>query len=166
MWKKACLISALSVIGAHAALGATKFSPTLQPVPATPAEAKAQKEREERNKAAAIAFYKTQNTKDWEAAKQYLGDKWIEHNTHAPDGLEGLEKFYRSLRERMPEHQAIIRQAFAQGDLVVLHIHDLPYPDVRGTALIAFFRFENDKIVEHWDVKTDIPGVANYNSMF
>jgi predicted SnoaL-like aldol condensation-catalyzing enzyme len=166
MWKKACLIAALSIAGAHAARAETATTPTLQAVPTTPEAAKAQKQREERNKAAAIAFYKTQNTQDWAAARKFLGDKWIEHNTHAPDGIEGLEKLYRSLRERTPEHRSVIRRAFAQGDLVVLHINDLAYPDVRGTALIAFFRFENDKIVEHWDVKQDIPGLANYNSMF
>lgn len=166
MWKQLCWAMALSMAGVITAAAETATTPTLQPVPATPAAARAQKEQEERNKAAAIAFYRTQNTRDWEGAKQYLGDHWIEHNSNAPDGLAGLEKFYRMLKERIPEHQSIIRRAFAEGDLVILHVHDLPEPDSRGTSLIAMFRFENGKIVEHWDVHQDVPGLANYNSMF
>ena len=123
MWKGLCLAVALSTAGVVTAFAETPTTPTLQPIPTTPAAARAQKEQEERNKAAAIAFYRTQNSKDWEAARQFLGDHWIEHNAGAPDGLKGLEMFYKLLGERMPRHEAVIRAAFAQGNLVVLHIH-------------------------------------------
>lgn len=160
-----CLILPLLLAAGH--VGAeTRTTPTLQPVPMTAAAAQAQKEQEERNKAAAIAFYLTQNTMDWAAARQYVGDYWIEHNSGAPDGLEGLEKYYKRLKEKLPQHLSIIRRAFAQGNLVMLHVHDLPEPGSRGFALIVFLRFENGKIVEHWDVHNEVPGLSNYNGVF
>jgi len=166
MLKPLSLLCALLVVVGRAAQSETPTTPTLQSVPTTAATARLQKEREERNKAAAIAFYETQNTKDWQAAKQYVGDHWIDHNSGARDGLDALENYYKILKERLPQHRSIIRRAFAQGDLVMLHVHDLPEPDQRGTALIAFFRFENDKIVEHWDVHEDVLGMSNYNGQF
>jgi predicted SnoaL-like aldol condensation-catalyzing enzyme len=40
-------------------------------------------------------------------------------------------------------------------------------PDDRGTAAADFFRFENGKIVEHWNVLQPVPETANNdNSMF
>lgn len=163
---KLCLVLPLLLAAGHVARAETRTTPTLQPAPTTAAAAQAQKEQEERNKAAAIAFYLTQNTMDWAAARQYVGDYWIEHNSGAQDGLEGLEKYYKRLKEKLPQHQSIIRRALAQGNLVMLHVHDLPEPGSRGFALIVFLRFENGKIVEHWDVHQEVPGLSHYNGAF
>jgi predicted SnoaL-like aldol condensation-catalyzing enzyme len=40
-------------------------------------------------------------------------------------------------------------------------------PDNSGRALADYFRLENGKVVEHWDVIQDIPQTsANDNGMF
>ncbi len=150
------MLNRISILAAGFLLGASS-------APAAPPADHAQ---EAHNKAAAIAFYKTQNTHDWAAARQYIGDHWIEHAPHAQPGIAGLEHFYERLQEVGPQHQSIVLRAFAQGDLVALHVHDIPEPGARGSALIVFLRFENGKIVEHWHVVQNVPGLSNYNGMF
>ena len=55
----------------------------------------------------------------------------------------------------------------AEGDLVVVHSHNIPVPGTRGKAVIDIFRVENGKIVELWDVVQEVPEAAkNNNTMF
>lgn len=123
--------------------------------------------QEERNKANAIAFYNTQNTRDWEAARQYVADSFIENHPRVPKGFPGivaLESFYKVLR---PEHQSVVHRALAEGDLVALHVRDIDESGRKGTALIAFYRFDkNGKIVEHWNALQPVVGAMNANGMF
>ena len=56
---------------------------------------------------------------------------------------------------------------FADGDYVILHVHNVPTPGSRGNAIIDIFKLENGKVVEHWDVRQEIPEQsANSNTMF
>jgi predicted SnoaL-like aldol condensation-catalyzing enzyme len=127
-----------------------------------------QHEKEERNKAAAIAYYNTQNTHDWQAARSYLSDDYVEHHPKTPKGIPGLkavEGMYRSMIG--PQFQAIILRVFAEGDLVAMHIRDIDEPGMKGTVLIAFFRFDDKgKIAEHWHALQPVVGPMNVNGMF
>jgi predicted SnoaL-like aldol condensation-catalyzing enzyme len=56
---------------------------------------------------------------------------------------------------------------FADGDYVILHVHNVPAAGARGNAIVDIFRLENGKVVEHWDVRQEIPEqAANSNTMF
>jgi predicted SnoaL-like aldol condensation-catalyzing enzyme len=60
-----------------------------------------------------------------------------------------------------------IKRAVAEGDLVVTHSLLKTSPEDRGTAVADFFRLEDSKIVEHWDVLQPIPeSAANEHPMF
>jgi predicted SnoaL-like aldol condensation-catalyzing enzyme len=52
--------------------------------------------------------------------------------------------------------------------VVFAHCHYTYGPrDPRGKAIAEVFRFENDRIVEHWDVIQDVPAESkNPNGMF
>lgn len=122
----------------------------------------------EANKALVTAFYDAAiNQKDYEAASQYLGDQYIQHNPTAPDGPEGLKSFIDFLKARFPAQRGEIRRVIAEGDLVALHIHSTRGDDTPGRAIVDIFRVADGKVVEHWDVIQDIPAeAANTNGMF
>ena len=122
----------------------------------------------EANKKAVVEFYnKAINEKDFEAARKYMGAKYIQHNPGAADGPEGLAAFLKFLKEKFPNSKSEIKRVFAEGDYVILHVHAVREPGTRGNAIVDIFRLEDGKIVEHWDVVQPIPEKAmNNNGMF
>ena len=124
--------------------------------------------QEEANRQAVLAFYeKGLNQKDADAALQYVGDRYVQHNPTAADGPEGFRKFVAFLRDKTPNSHSDIKQSFVDGDYVTLHVHAVREPGTRGSAIIDIFRLEKGKIVEHWDVVQPIPETsANTNTMF
>jgi predicted SnoaL-like aldol condensation-catalyzing enzyme len=122
----------------------------------------------EANKKTVVAFYEAAiNRKDFEAASGYLGSRYTQHNPGAADGPEGLKAFLSFLREKAPNSHSDIKSVFADGDYVILHVHNVREPSTRGAAIVDIFKLEQGKIVEHWDVRQDIPEkTANPNGMF
>jgi predicted SnoaL-like aldol condensation-catalyzing enzyme len=135
---------------------------------AAPAAIAADAAQMEANKKVVIDFYdKAINKKDFDAAKVHFGPKYIQHNPRAADGPEGLKAFIGFLKEKFPNYQSTFKRVLADGDYVIVHVHNIPEPGHRGRAIIDIFRLENGKIVEHWDVAQDIPEKAlNNNTMF
>ncbi len=123
---------------------------------------------QEDNKKIVVDFYeKAINQRDFEEASKYLGSRYIQHNQRAADGAEGLNNFITLLREKYPRSHSEIKQVFADGDFVILHVHAVREPDTRGVAIVDIFRLQKGKIVEHWDVHEDIiEKPANPNGMF
>jgi predicted SnoaL-like aldol condensation-catalyzing enzyme len=122
----------------------------------------------EANKKAVVEFYDLAiNQKNFEAAAKFLGPRYTQHNPRAADGPDGLKAFLAFLREKFPDYHSDIKRVFADGDYVILHVHNVPTPGSRGNAIIDIFKLENGKIVEHWDVRQEIPEQsANSNTMF
>ncbi|MEM7102756.1 MAG: nuclear transport factor 2 family protein [Bacteroidota bacterium] len=73
-------------------------------------------------------------------------DKYIQHNLAVEDGLEGFGKVIANAPEG--GFKAKVVRAFEDGDFVFTHTeYDFFGPKVG----FDIFRFENGKIVEHWD---------------
>jgi predicted SnoaL-like aldol condensation-catalyzing enzyme len=147
------LIFALTVLGAALAAPAARAADAAQMAA---------------NKKAAMEFYEAAiNKKDFDAASKYIGNRYVQHNPGAADGVEGFKAFLAFLRDKFPNYHSDIKRAFADGDYVILHVHNMSAPGVRGRAIMDIFKFENGKIVEHWDVAQDIPETPrNNNTMF
>lgn len=122
----------------------------------------------EANKKAVVEFYqKGINDKDFDAEAKYLGPRYIQHNPGAKDGIDGFKAFVAFLKDKFPGYKSEIKRVFADGDYVILHVHNIREPGTRGRAIMDIFRLENGKIVEHWDVAQDIPEtMAHNNGMF
>jgi predicted SnoaL-like aldol condensation-catalyzing enzyme len=133
-----------------------------------PAAYAADAQQMEANKKAVVEFYDLAiNKKDFEAASKFLGPRYVQHNPRAADGPEGLKAFLAFLREKFPDYHSEIKRVFADGDYVIVHVHNVPTPGSRGNAIIDIFKLENGKVVEHWDVRQEIPEQsANSNTMF
>jgi predicted SnoaL-like aldol condensation-catalyzing enzyme len=132
---------------------------------ATPAALAADAAQMEANKKAVMEFYDTAiNKKDFDAAVRFIGPRYVQHNPGAADGIEGFKAFLSFLREKRPNYHSDIKRAFADGDYVILHVHNIPEPGVRGRAIVDIFKLENGKVVEHWDVAQDIPEKMPHNN--
>lgn len=133
---------------------------TTAPTPA-PSQAEA-------NRQIVLQFYEAGlNRKDADAALQYVGNRYVQHNPNAADGPEGFRQFIAFLRDKYPDSHSQIVTSFVDGDYVILHVHAVREPGTRGNAIIDIFKLENGKIVEHWDVTQAIPEkTASGNPMF
>jgi|SRR5271167_2099911 len=124
---------------------------------------------EKENVEAAVDLLQTafSNGEPEKAVKEHAGDKYIQHNPQLGDGPEAFIGFVKGFRGQFPEMHLEVKRTIAQGDMVVTHSHLTLKPGEPGVALADFFRFEGDKVVEHWDVIQNIPEEsANSNTMF
>ncbi|MEY9872422.1 putative SnoaL-like aldol condensation-catalyzing enzyme [Streptacidiphilus sp. MAP12-33] len=122
----------------------------------------------ERNKQTVLAFYQAAiNDKQFAGARTLVGDHYRQHNPRIADGVEGLREFVDTLRQDFPRLRAEVKRIFAEGDHVVAHVEGVRVPGGPATAIVDIFRFEGDRIVEHWDVMQAVPGESrNANGMF
>lgn len=123
----------------------------------------------EDNKANVIAFYEMMFNacKPAQAIDQYAGADYVQHNPHVTTGKQGFIDYFEKMAAEYPGKRVEVKRAFAEGDHVILHCHQI-WPEGLEYAGIDIFRLDNNgKIVEHWDVLQELPAHSkNHNGMF
>jgi predicted SnoaL-like aldol condensation-catalyzing enzyme len=123
----------------------------------------------DQNKQTAMAFYDLMFNQNQpaEAIERYTGADYIQHNPTVPSGKQGFIDYFVKMASEYPEKRVNFKRAIAEGDLVVLHTHQV-WPGFPDYASMDIFRFDGEgKIVEHWDVLQTVPeNAAHDNTMF
>ena len=114
------------------------------------------------NKEIVVNFFKLtfNDHQPRKAAELYIGDPYIQHNPHVTNGAPAFFEFFEDFFKQYPESFVEIKRAIAEDDFVVLHVIAKKNPEDLGEAVAEFFRLENGKIIEHWDVVSKIPNAA------
>ncbi len=108
------------------------------------------------NKEKVIALLKSIETGEQEPIGYINPDKYIQHNLGAADGLAG----FGALLQQLPPNSAKVNtvRAFQDGDFVFTHTD---YNFFGPKIGFDIFRFEDGKIVEHWDNLQETPSQSN-----
>ncbi len=108
-------------------------------------------EMELSNKEKVVALLNSFNTGDQTPISYINPEKYIQHNLSVGDGLAGFGEVMKNAPEG--GFKANVVRAFQDGDYVVAHTE---YDFFGPKAAFDVFRFENGKIVEHWDNLTEV----------
>lgn len=94
---------------------------------------------------------------DPEAVDRYISPDYIQHSLLAPPGVQALKDWLAKVRVESPDARQEMKRAFVDGDFVTTHTHVVRWPGDPGLAVADFFRLEDGKLKEHWDVIQECP---------
>jgi predicted SnoaL-like aldol condensation-catalyzing enzyme len=107
----------------------------------------------EQNKALVLeAFDALFNKRDYDAAKKFWSDRYIQHSAHIAAGRDGLFDLVHTLPDTLKyENQLIV----AEGDYVIAHGRFSGHGRPAAWVAADIVRMEDGKLAEHWDVLQD-----------
>lgn len=103
-----------------------------------------------------VDLVKSIETRSTEPISYVNPQKFINHNLGAEDGLEGIGKMLQQLPPNSAKANTV--RVFQDGDFVVAHSDVNFFGPKVGFDI---FRFEDGKIVEHWDNLQEKPPMPN-----
>jgi predicted SnoaL-like aldol condensation-catalyzing enzyme len=102
-----------------------------------------------------------------EAYSKFVGSAFKHHNPFYEGSAQSLLTGMEENARQNPAMTFEVKRAIAEDDFVVVHSHVCQTPLDSGAVVVHIFRFENERIVELWDVGQPIPDEsANQYGMF
>ncbi len=92
-----------------------------------------------------------------DAYRLYVAKNFKHHNVYFKGDAESLKKGMIESAKEYPDKKLVVKQVIREGNIVITHSHVRLRLGDPGLALIHIFRFENDKIMELWDIAQPIP---------
>lgn len=108
------------------------------------------------NKEKAVAVISSMETGDQTAVSYINPTKYTQHNLAVADGLAGFGAVLQALPKGSAKAQ--VKRAFQDGEYVIAHTE---YNFFGPKAGFDVFRFEDGKIVEHWDNLQELSATKN-----
>lgn len=108
------------------------------------------------NKKKVVALLKSIETGEQEPLGYINPNKYIQHNLGVPDGFAGFREMLQQLSPNLARINTV--RAFQDGDYVFTHTE---YNFSDSKIGFDIFRFEDGKIVEHWDNLQEMPTSSN-----
>ncbi|MFF2088662.1 nuclear transport factor 2 family protein [Nocardia sp. NPDC058176] len=84
-----------------------------------------------------------------------LHEDFLEHSPGNPSGRDAFLDFIGTAP--VTGAQLDLRRIIAEDDLVVVHYRMTPRDSTDSLAVVDIWRFEDGRIVEHWDVVQPVP---------
>jgi len=112
------------------------------------------------------ALTKAYAERDFSALERYFSPGYIQHNPLIPPKRDGLRNYIAALP---PERTYEVGMVFADGDFVIVHGRYSGGSERKTLVAADIFRFENDVVVEHWDVlqeEVPVTRTVSGNAMF
>jgi predicted SnoaL-like aldol condensation-catalyzing enzyme len=121
-----------------------------------------------RIKAAAIHFLQlTASGNVNEAFYLYIDPEFRHHNMYFKGDADSLKAAMEESAKNLPAKQLEIQFAIAEENRVAVYSKVTISPGESGIALVHFFRFHEDKIIELWDLAQAPPEeIINENGLF
>jgi predicted SnoaL-like aldol condensation-catalyzing enzyme len=102
-----------------------------------------------------------------EAYQKHVDADFRHHNPFFRGDAASLMEGMEQNAAKSPNKVLEIQSAIEEGDRVAVFSRVRQQPKDRGGAVVHIFRFENDRIVELWDVGQAVPEKSvNENGMF
>ena len=91
-----------------------------------------------------------------EAFDFLVADDYRQHNPTIPDGPEAAVRMLTPKFDGSPDSRFEVQRILVDGDLAMVHVR-ASGPGAPDAAVADIYRFENGRIVEHWDVLQPVP---------
>ncbi|RPI04972.1 MAG: nuclear transport factor 2 family protein [Ignavibacteriae bacterium] len=102
-----------------------------------------------------------------EAYSSFVSRDMRHHNIAFAGDAESLERAMREDNSLFPQKVLEVKHVIEDGSLVAVHSHIRMKSEEPGYATVHIFRFEDNHIVEMWDIVQVVPeNSPNKNSMF
>lgn len=86
-----------------------------------------------------------------------VSDHYRQHNPNVPDGPDAAIEMLTPKFDGSTESRFEIQRILVDGDLAMVHVKAVPRPGAAAAAVADIYRFEDGRIVEHWDVLQAVP---------
>ncbi len=102
-----------------------------------------------------------------EAFSSYTSPDICHHNPYFRGDAESLMTAMEENAAENPDKIFEVKHSVEEGDTVMVHSHVRQNPEDLGAVVVHIFRFQDDRIVEMWDIGQLIPEDSpNENGIF